>query len=202
VYVSTIRPTPATTSYQFAEGPATLLTVIGEHPRISKRDLAAKILGIVWPQKQAAPESPQPAEAEQVSSVTPASSAEESSTEAASPPAPPANTDPAEKTSPELDARKKQLAADLHYLVHAGHVIEFADGRLDLPLLPTQTAGKSSSTAENPEENLMGDEPLEASSEDSGQTRESEPQQESSPSTTEETRTDAVADASSGEKAE
>jgi hypothetical protein len=30
--------------------------------------------------------------------------------------------------------RKEQLAADLHYLLHIGFVIEFADGALDLPL--------------------------------------------------------------------
>ena len=38
--------------------------------------------------------------------------------------------------SPEAAPRKAQLAADLHYLIHAGHVIEFADGALDLPLSP------------------------------------------------------------------
>lgn len=38
--------------------------------------------------------------------------------------------------APELTPRKTALAGDLHYLVHAGHVIEFADGTLDLPLAP------------------------------------------------------------------
>ncbi|MBC8094783.1 MAG: hypothetical protein H7Y43_03115 [Akkermansiaceae bacterium] len=33
------------------------------------------------------------------------------------------------------DAVKSVLAADLHWLTHAGHVIEFHDGRLDLPLV-------------------------------------------------------------------
>ncbi|MEO8351574.1 MAG: hypothetical protein ABI680_07580 [Chthoniobacteraceae bacterium] len=37
--------------------------------------------------------------------------------------------------APEVAERKSALAADLHYLVHAGHVIEFADRTLDLPLL-------------------------------------------------------------------
>ncbi len=36
--------------------------------------------------------------------------------------------------APEVAERKAALAADLHYLVHAGHVIEFADRTLDLPL--------------------------------------------------------------------
>ena len=38
--------------------------------------------------------------------------------------------------TPEATARKSQLAADLHYLIHAGHVIEFSDGALELPLAP------------------------------------------------------------------
>ncbi len=38
--------------------------------------------------------------------------------------------------TPEATARKAQLASDLHYLIHAGHVIEFADGGMELPLDP------------------------------------------------------------------
>ena len=42
----------------------------------------------------------------------------------------------ADQESPEAIARKAQLASDLHYLLHIGHVIEFADGMLELPLSP------------------------------------------------------------------
>ena len=90
LYVSAIRPKRAVVG-GFAEGPATLLRVVEATPRITKRDLAIKFLGV--------------ADAEQLE-------------------------------SPEFAARKNQLAADLYYLIHAGHVIEFADGRLDLPLSP------------------------------------------------------------------
>jgi hypothetical protein len=38
--------------------------------------------------------------------------------------------------TPEALARKAQLASDLHYLIHIGHVIEFSDGVLELPLAP------------------------------------------------------------------
>ena len=38
--------------------------------------------------------------------------------------------------TPEATARKAQLASDLHYLIHAGHVIEFSDGALEIPLNP------------------------------------------------------------------
>jgi hypothetical protein len=46
--------------------------------------------------------------------------------------------------SPDLAARKSALASDLHYLIVAGHVIEFADGALELPLppKPAQEAGR------------------------------------------------------------
>jgi len=37
---------------------------------------------------------------------------------------------------PEAAPKKEALAADLHYLLHIGHVIEFADGSFDLPLSP------------------------------------------------------------------
>ena len=56
-----------------------------------------------------------------------------------------ANTE--ELESPEIAARKSQLAADLYYLIHAGHIVEFADGRLDLPLSP-----QGSGTREGAEE--------------------------------------------------
>lgn len=38
--------------------------------------------------------------------------------------------------APEAVERKAQLAADVHYLVHMGHLIEFADASFDLPLGP------------------------------------------------------------------
>ena len=36
--------------------------------------------------------------------------------------------------APEAAPRKETLAADLHYLLHIGYVIEFSDGSFDLPL--------------------------------------------------------------------
>jgi len=42
----------------------------------------------------------------------------------------------ADHESPEAAPRKAQLASDLHYLIQIGHVIEFADGTLELPLAP------------------------------------------------------------------
>ena len=42
----------------------------------------------------------------------------------------------AQHDAPESGERKTAMALDLHYLVQAGHVIEFHDGTLDLPLPP------------------------------------------------------------------
>ena len=46
---------------------------------------------------------------------------------------------------PELETKKSALASDLHYLIHAGHVVEFHDGSLDLPLSVKQDSGPASS---------------------------------------------------------
>jgi hypothetical protein len=122
LYLSAVRPKPVTSSNEFADGPATLLTVIGESSRISKRDLAIKILG---------------------------------------------TTEPDATESPELAARKTQLAADLHYLVHTGLVIEFADGKLDLPLSPAAQAATEAASSDEAGATEVGDETLPSSTADS-----------------------------------
>lgn len=47
--------------------------------------------------------------------------------------------------APEKEADKQALASDLHYLLLAGHVVEFADGTLDLPLAPKAAAAEAAS---------------------------------------------------------
>ena len=42
----------------------------------------------------------------------------------------------AQHDSPDFEPRKAALASDLHYLILAGHVIEFSEGALELPLPP------------------------------------------------------------------
>ncbi|MEI8340997.1 MAG: hypothetical protein WCH43_05590 [Verrucomicrobiota bacterium] len=48
---------------------------------------------------------------------------------------------------PDLPKLKTALAADLHWLTHAGHVIEFQDGKLDLPLAPKQLEKEAAEAA-------------------------------------------------------
>ena len=47
---------------------------------------------------------------------------------------------------PELPKLKSALAADLHWLIHEGRVIEFHDGGLELPLPPKELAEQESRT--------------------------------------------------------
>ena len=58
------------------------------------------------------------------------------------------------QADPDLPKLKTALAADLHWLIHAGHVIEFQDGKLDLPLAPKQlekeAAESATETADEP----------------------------------------------------
>jgi hypothetical protein len=49
--------------------------------------------------------------------------------------------------APEAAPRKAQLASDLHYLIHAGHVIEFSNGMLELPLAPQDKSGAAKPAA-------------------------------------------------------
>ncbi len=42
----------------------------------------------------------------------------------------------AQHDAEESGPKKSEMASDLHYLIQAGHVIEFHDGTLDLPLIP------------------------------------------------------------------
>jgi hypothetical protein len=58
--------------------------------------------------------------------------------------------------APEMAEQKAALARDFHYLAHAGHVIEFHDGAIDLPLPPgglaqKGAAAKASRTDDSPE---------------------------------------------------
>ena len=99
LFVSPIRPQRHQTGHVFSEGIASILALIEATPRITRPQLATRILG--------------------------------------------------DATHPDAPAKKAALAADLHYLIHAGHVIEFHDGTLDLPLTPRaeKEAGSAATAA-------------------------------------------------------
>lgn len=57
---------------------------------------------------------------------------------------------PIDEAGEEYQHARTSLATDLIWLAKAGHIIEFADGTLDLPLPPKPVAKPASETAEQP----------------------------------------------------
>lgn len=127
LFLSFTLPKRADSSQSFSEGPAAILKTVEEHPKITRRDLAQRILG---PEDSAAPQPPETAPIEP-------------------PLQPPLGETPNEL--PEPSERKKRLAADVHYLIHAGFLIEFSNGELELPLSPNAQTS-SASAIEDPSE--------------------------------------------------
>ncbi|MBW0000529.1 MAG: hypothetical protein JO015_15630 [Verrucomicrobia bacterium] len=95
LYISTVRPQLFSSNQtQLSAGLAAVLAALRSYPKITRKQLAEKVLVKVLGQ-------PLPGE-----------------------------------TSPEYQQAKTALAGDLIWLAKAGHIIEFADGTLDLPLPP------------------------------------------------------------------
>ena len=72
--------------------------------------------------------------------------------------------------SEESGPKKSEMASDLHYLIQAGHVIEFHDGTLDLPVIPgekpaPEKAGKPATSSEAAAESVAEPAAPEAESE-------------------------------------
>jgi hypothetical protein len=63
-----------------------------------------------------------------------------------------------EESSPEYQQAKTTLATDLIWLAKAGHVIEFADGTLDLPLPPRPVEAAKGGADHSAQQNLEGEE--------------------------------------------
>lgn len=110
LYISPIRPQRHASGQVFSAGIAAILGAVESQPKITRPQLAAKLLG-------------------------------------------------ENHEAPDFAQRKAALAGDLHYLVHAGHVIEFHDGTLDLPLSPKAEAHEP---AEKPAAKLSADQPAPA----------------------------------------
>ncbi len=98
IYISPIRPERHVEGRNFSEGIASILGTVEAQPKITRPQLAVKILG-------------------------------------------------EQHDSPDAAGKKSALASDLHYLIQVGHVIEFHDGTLDLPMSPRaekeEESGKS-----------------------------------------------------------
>jgi hypothetical protein len=89
----------------------------------------------------------------------------------------------ADHESAEALARKAQLASDLHYLIQIGHVIEFADGALELPLAPNAKPEPERRPAQPKQETqpAAAEEPVEAAAEPDAVVESEEPEPEPIP---------------------
>ncbi|MBV9657649.1 MAG: hypothetical protein JO295_06015 [Verrucomicrobia bacterium] len=130
VYVSAARPT----SFKGGDGAvsenvAAILDFIAQHPLCTRKDLAEKILP-----RHAATEAPGGVPSSPVVEETDATTEAPVQTSSATAAAD-ENQHVAADAAPLVKA-KAALAADLRYLVQAGHVIEFHNGTIDLPLSP------------------------------------------------------------------
>jgi len=113
LYISTVRPQPfgpnqASVSFNLAA----ILSTIKSYPKISRKQLAEKVLARLIGLK---------------------------------------STD---EVSSEYQHAKTALATDLIWLARAGHVIEFADGTLDLPLPPKPAESEKGSVHSSAQLNL------------------------------------------------
>jgi hypothetical protein len=107
LYISTVRPQLFDPNQApVSAGLAAILAVLKSYPKITRKQLAEKILARSLGDKAK------------------------------------------EENSPEYQQAKTTLVTDLIWLAKAGHVIEFADGTLDLPLPPKAPEPKTNQPAE------------------------------------------------------
>jgi hypothetical protein len=123
LYISTVRPQLFDSNQaSISPGLAAILAALRSYPRITRKQLAEKVLAKMIGEKSR------------------------------------------DESSPEYAQAKTNLATDLLWLAKAGHVIEFSDGTLDLPLSPkpeqkeTQRV-ESAAPVSNP---ILSKEPAEA----------------------------------------
>ena len=147
VYVSLARPTPFVAGGSaVSENVAAILEVIGKHPLCTRKVIAESVLA----KSPASKETPAPATPPEA----PVADADPSD-----PVTPAAEAPPAEGAPTTTDAAAKAkgaLAADLRFLVQAGHIIEFHNGTFDLPL-PPKPKEAPTSRAKSPAETTADD---------------------------------------------
>ena len=134
VYVAVTRPSPFTGG-AVSDNVAAILEYIGQKPLCTRKDLASKFLPRYTPSASA---QPVPAPTEDMPAVDPIAPAPDSqvddpSAQATTPISEVVAAEPAPAADPQIKA-KAALAADLRFLVQAGHIIEFHNGTFDLPL--------------------------------------------------------------------
>ena len=144
VYVSLSRPTPFVPARgAVSENVAAILDIIGKSPLCTRKFIAESLLAKKTPGNEGTPAPAVKAEPETSEAKPPAADASVGEAPAAT--VAPTEEAPTTLTDPAARA-KAALAADLRFLVQAGHIIEFHNGTFDLPLPPKPKEGPSPST--------------------------------------------------------
>ena len=141
VYVSLARPTPfVAAGSAVSENVATILETVGKFPLCTRKVLAERLLARNTTAGGTGALTDDAPVAIVGDSVVPPTGPTEAPVEGATEPATvEAAPQPAPAPAPPEDASAKAkaaLAADLRFLVQAGHIIEFHNGTFDLPLPP------------------------------------------------------------------
>jgi hypothetical protein len=132
VYVSLARPVAFVADGAVSASVLAILDAVAGTPLITRKALAAKVLGNSSDATPPAAEVPAlPAAQKDVPASEPAGDGDQVTVSAGEP--------AAEAVAPKEDQFAKAravLAADIRFLVQAGHIIEFHNGTFDLPLPP------------------------------------------------------------------
>lgn len=117
-----------------SDGVRKIVDFINTHPASTRRKLI-QALAPTPPVPAAPPPPPTPPvpPPQPAAEITPEAAAEPAAPTAAAAPAPPP---PAAPTEPQPTPEQTAVIADLHWLIHQGHVIEFTDGRLETAKAP------------------------------------------------------------------
>ena len=115
-----------------SEGIKRIIAHINAHPKCARRQLIEALA----PAPQPAVIEIKPAEPPVMAQASPPVQSEETHGQDAPATTEAAPVKPVEPQLPEPTPEQTAVIADLHWLVHQGHVIEFADGRLDTAKKP------------------------------------------------------------------
>jgi hypothetical protein len=134
-HVSVARPTFLDLeTTPVSEGVKRIIAFINAHPKCTRRQLIETLVPTPPPAPvEIKPEPPAPAAAD-----TPPEAGAEKAPEGGAPGTEPVKGRAPKAPTPDREPTPEQTAviADLHWLVHQGHVIEFADGRMDTAKKP------------------------------------------------------------------
>ncbi|MGD0615885.1 MAG: hypothetical protein ABSA69_10645, partial [Verrucomicrobiota bacterium] len=126
-----------------SDGIRRIVDFINTHPKCTRRRLVEAMAPAPSKPRSQSPDSGKPPEAESPAALPPAPESEPASAATAPVPSPAAPATPAGPTPEET-----VVVADLHWLIHEGHVIEFANGIIETAKKPAPKPPKPEAKAE------------------------------------------------------